>query len=55
MKPKCALCTREIGSNEHYWIIRKRTVCKECGVKWKNGSKDHSTGVVISAAGKNHD
>lgn len=36
MKPICAMCGREINGNEHYFIMMRRSVCRECGVKMRH-------------------
>lgn len=33
MQPVCCLCGEKIKANEHYFIIRSRTVCRECNLK----------------------
>lgn len=35
-KPICAMCGREINGNEHYFIMMRRSVCRECGVKMRH-------------------
>ncbi len=35
MKPKCCMCGKEIHSNEHYFIIRQRSLCRDCGLKFR--------------------
>jgi predicted amidophosphoribosyltransferase len=44
-KPRCALCGRDIKSNEHYFIYKRYSLCKECGKKFKgNKSEIHNVG-----------
>lgn len=34
-KPKCCLCGRDIRSNEHYFLMMGRTVCREDALRIK--------------------
>ena len=34
-KAKCAMCSREINQNEHFFVAIGRTLCRECGLKIK--------------------
>ena len=34
-KARCCLCGKDIGLNQHYFIMRNRTLCRECGLKFK--------------------
>lgn len=35
-KPKCCLCGKEIQANEHYYLIKRRSVCKKCEAKLRH-------------------
>ena len=34
-KARCCLCKREIGLNEHYFIFKQGSVCRECKSEFK--------------------
>lgn len=35
LKPKCGICGVDIPGNEHYYLIRSRTVCLSCESKMR--------------------
>ena len=53
MKPICAMCGRDINSNEHYFIMMRRSVCRECGVKMRH--EVHSTCDINNSGGNTPD
>ena len=54
-KPKCALCSREINHNEHFFIaMGARTLCRDCGVKIR-GRKNEICGVGTDADSSSKD
>ena len=57
-KARCCLCGKEIGLNQHYFIMRNRTLCRECGLKFKgkvsevfNSNSNSADSVVESNKG----
>ena len=44
-KPKCCMCSTDIKANEHYFIIRGRSVCKECEVRIRPLFKEAGTRI----------
>ena len=37
MQPTCCICNKRIKANDHYFVMRNRTVCKKCGVRIHSG------------------
>lgn len=35
VKPRCGICGREIKQQEHYFITKTMSLCRECGSKFK--------------------
>ena len=55
-KAKCCLCGKEIGLNQHYFIMRNRTLCRECGLKFKGKLSEvcNSNGDNANSMGKSY-
>ena len=54
-KARCAMCSREINHNEHFFVAIGRTLCRECGLNIQakryeikgNGTGDKDTASDI--------
>ena len=54
MKPRCCLCGRDIGANEHFFVARfGKTLCRECGIKTRGRVRANEVCISSTATG-NH-
>ena len=35
MNYKCYMCSKKIGQNEHFFIVKGRILCRSCGKKFR--------------------